>query len=84
MWFPENAERVLNESSLIDTDGQLLRPDRVIVNDGRVMIVDYKFGEHHRSYERQLRKYSDIWHRLGYKDVSAYLWYVHTDEVVKV
>ena len=83
-WFPENAERVLNESSLIDTDGQILRPDRVMINNGRVVIVDYKFGEHHRSYERQLRKYSDIWHRLGYKDVSAYLWYVHTDEVVKV
>ena len=83
-WFPDHADRVLNESSLIDTDGQLLRPDRVVIDDGKVVIIDYKFGEHHRSYERQLRKYSDIWHRLGYNDVSAYLWYVHTDEVVKV
>ena len=83
-WFPENADRILNESTLIDTDGQMYRPDRVVIDDKKVIIVDYKFGEHYRSYERQLRKYAEIWRRLGYSDVSSYLWYVHTDEVVKV
>jgi hypothetical protein len=83
-WFPEKADMVLNESTLIDTDGQMLRPDRVVVNNGRVVIIDYKFGEHHRSYERQLRKYAGIWRRLGYSDVSSFLWYVHTDEAIEV
>ena len=83
-WFPSDAERVLNEASLIDTDGQICRPDRVVIADGKVIIIDYKFGEHHRIYERQLKKYAGIWSRLGYEDVTSYLWYVHTDEVVKV
>ena len=83
-WFPEDADRVLNESTLIDTDGRMYRPDRVVVSDGKVVIIDYKFGEHHRTYERQLRKYAEIWRRLGYSDVTSYLWYVHTDEVMKV
>ena len=83
-WFPSHAERILNEASLIDTDGQICRPDRVVIADGKVIIIDYKFGEHHRAYERQLKKYAGIWSRLGYKDVTSYLWYVHTDEVVKV
>ena len=83
-WFPSDADRILNETGLMDTDGQVCRPDRVVVADGKVIIIDYKFGEHHRAYERQLRKYAEIWRRLGYKDVSSYLWYVHTDEVVKV
>jgi hypothetical protein len=74
----------LNEASLIDTDGQICRPDRVVIADGKVIIIDYKFGEHHRIYERQLKKYAGIWSRLGYEDVTSYLWYVHTDEVVKV
>jgi hypothetical protein len=56
----------------------------VVIADGKVIIIDYKFGEHHRAYERQLKKYAGIWSRLGYKDVASYLWYVHTDEVVKV
>lgn len=83
-WFPSDAERVLNEASLIDTDGQICRPDRVVIADGKVIIIDYKFGEHHGIYERQLKKYAGIWSRLGYEDVTSYLWYVHTDEVVKV
>ena len=83
-WFPSDADRILNEASLIDTDGQICRPDRVVISDGKVIIIDYKFGEHHKTYERQLRKYAGIWNRLGYKDVSSYLWYVHTDEVVEV
>ena len=83
-WFPSHAERILNEASLIDTDGQICRPDRVVIADGKVIIIDYKFGEHHRIYERQLKKYAGIWSRLGYEDVTSYLWYVHTDEVVKV
>ncbi len=83
-WFPSDADRILNEASLIDTDGQICRPDRVVIADGKVIIIDYKFGEHHRIYERQLKKYAGIWSRLGYNDVASYLWYVHTDEVVKV
>lgn len=83
-WFPSDADRILNEASLIDTDGQIYRPDRVVIADGKVIIIDYKFGEHHRAYERQLKKYAGIWSRLGYNDVTSYLWYVHTDEVVKV
>ena len=83
-WFPSDAERVLNEASLIDTDGQICRPDRVVIADCKVIIIDYKFGEHHGIYERQLKKYAGIWSRLGYEDVTSYLWYVHTDEVVKV
>ena len=83
-WFPSDADRILNEASLIDTDGQICRPDRVVIAGGKVIIIDYKFGEHHRIYERQLKKYAGIWSRLGYEDVTSYLWYVHTDEVVKV
>lgn len=83
-WFPEGGSRILNEVELIDTDGRSYRPDRVVVADGKVIIVDYKSGEHHRKYEHQLIKYADIWHRMGYEDVSAYLWYLSTGEIIHV
>ena len=82
-WFCDGAE-VLNEKSIIDTDGEMYRPDRVVLRDGTVTVVDYKFGEHYRKYERQLLKYADIWRRMGYEEVSAYLWYVQTGEIIKV
>ncbi len=83
-WFECAMIEVMNESTLIDTDGQMYRPDRVLVKDGKITVIDYKFGEHYRKYERQLQKYADIWKRMGYQDVSAFLWYVHTGEVKRV
>ena len=81
-WFPEDRSAVKNEVTLIDTDGELYRPDRVVVKDGSVVIVDYKFGEHRRVYERQVKGYARIWKRMGYENVTAYLWYVQTGEVM--
>lgn len=80
-WFPDSA-RVLNETSLIDVDGSIFRPDRVVVDGNKVVVIDYKSGEHRKSYERQLARYADIWRRMGYEDVSSVLWYVHTGEYV--
>lgn len=83
-WFDTDDVIVYNETSLIDTDGQVYRPDRVMVRDGRVMVVDYKFGEHRREYERQVRRYMDIWRRRGYEYVSGYLWYVDASSIVEL
>ena len=83
-WFPDDADRILNEADVIDESGQLFRPDRVVISGDKVIIIDYKFGEHYRKYENQLKRYAGLWNRMGYADVSAYLWYVHTDEVIEV
>ena len=81
-WFPPDPAKVATEVTLIDTDGSVFRPDRVVTDGDSVIIVDYKFGEPHRGYERQLARYASLYRRMGYSDVSAFLWYVFTDEVV--
>ena len=81
-WFPENADRILNEVEMMDSNGQIYRPDRVVVEGRKVTVIDYKFGEHHRSYERQISGYADMWRRMGYEDVTAILWYVQTGETM--
>ena len=83
-WFPEDGAGVLNETSIIDVDGQVYRPDRVVVSTDKVVIVDYKFGEHYARYERQVRKYAMLWREMGYGQVSSCLWYVQTGEVIEV
>ena len=83
-WFPSDRSCVLNEIELIDTDGSIYRPDRVVRNGNKVLIVDYKFGDHYPKYERQLKRYTELWRRMGYDVVSASLWYVFTGEIVEV
>lgn len=80
-WFPSDRTAVLNEVDVIDVNGQVYRPDRVVMQEDKVVIIDYKFGEHQISYENKMRKYMDIWRRMGYSDVKAFLWYVRSGEV---
>ena len=83
-WFPAEGAEIMNEVSLIDTDGQIYRPDRVVKYGDKVIVIDYKFGEHYRKYEHQMKKYAELWIRMGYTDVSAFLWYIQTGDVVTV
>ena len=83
-WFAEDVSKVYKEVSLMDTDGQIYRPDRVLVMGDTVVVVDYKFGEHQRKYGKQVGRYMDIWRRMGYGNVSGFLWYVDASAVVEV
>ena len=56
----------------------------MIVDGGKVTVVDYKFGRHLKKYEKQISKYAELYRAMGYEDVSASLWYVAEDEVVTV
>ena len=60
------VKQVLNEQSLFDAEGQEYRPDRVVLQGRRALIVDYKFGQEKESYLHQLRRYAALWHELGY------------------
>lgn len=83
-WFPEDGAGVLTETEIIDTDGSVYRPDRVILHgDGSVSVVDYKFGAPKSSYLSQVERYAALWKRKGYGNVSSYLWYVMRDEIIE-
>jgi ATP-dependent helicase/nuclease subunit A len=80
-WFPEKGAEIFTETSLFDVDGEEYRPDRVIIRDGRVTVIDYKFGEKNPRYRRQLSKYINIYKNMGYSQVEGAIWYVPADEV---
>ena len=81
-WFPEDGTEILNETALFDADGREWRPDRVLLSkDGKVTVIDYKFGEPDPRYRTQVAKYAAIYRRLGYTNVSTAIWYVYDDKV---
>ena len=84
-WFDGEGAEVLNEASLIGTDGREHRPDRVVLRtDGSVVVVDYKFGRPETEHRDQVARYEDLYRRMGYGEVSGFLWYVESGEVVSV
>jgi ATP-dependent helicase/nuclease subunit A len=57
------------------------RPDRVMANMDSAVVVDYKFGSHENTaYGNQLNKYMKLLYEIGYKHVTAYIWYVMLDK----
>ena len=75
-WFPSSPESILNEVEILDADGTLHRPDRVVVDGSRAIVVDYKFGEEKKAYLAQVSRYMRLLEALGYACVSGFVWYV--------
>ena len=74
-WFSPGLE-VLRERDLMTPSGEILRPDRVVIRDGLVTVIDYKSGLPEPSHRRQVRRYADVFRSMGYKHVEGWLWYI--------
>ena len=77
--FPDSPETIMNEMDILDSDGSVYRPDRIIAADGKAVVVDYKFGERRGKYKFQVGRYMRLLRDMGYTDVTGYLWYVMED-----
>lgn len=92
-WF-DAGNKIFNERDLIDGDGRVYRPDRIVIKEINgepvVSVVDYKFGEYnpistsHDKYLRQIRNYVSLMKKVGYSNVMGYLWYINHNVVEEV
>ena len=80
-WF--NSENtVYNEcgiASINEKDGLpcVLRPDRVVMRDNNITVIDYKFGYPSKLYEEQVEAYMNCLRKMyPQHDVQGYIWYI--------
>lgn len=73
-WF-DGSWTVRNEIAILGPEGQL-RPDRILEKNGRMVVIDYKFGQPHPSHQRQINSYVAALRRMGFQDVEGHLWYI--------
>ncbi len=85
-WFGPEWQTVRNENEIIVPEGgQTRRPDRVMINGSRAVVVDYKFGtKEPEKYRRQIREYLDLLQKMGYTHCEGYIWYVKLGNIEKV
>lgn len=86
-WY-DGSYTLYNEQDIIftATNGQLQtrRPDRVMIKDGKVTIVDFKFGKKKDVYREQVKEYMQLIEGMGFKETEGYLWYVYLNEIIPV
>lgn len=85
-WFSDEY-KVMKECTIIEPDGALSRPDRVMTKGNRAIVTDYKFGEFtplNKKYHKQVQRYMQLLMEMGYTVVEGYLWYPLAGEVETV
>ena len=85
-WFSGTWE-LYNECAILYRENGVLqtrRPDRVMIKDGEVIVVDFKFGKPYPEYKAQVREYMDLLEDMGYDHVRGYIWYVFYNELEEI
>lgn len=85
-WFSDKWE-LFNECSIIYMENgelQTRRPDRVMIHNKEVVVIDFKFGKKSEAYNEQVRNYMNLLTLMGYTNVQGYLWYIYKNELEKV
>jgi predicted Ser/Thr protein kinase len=70
------------ESAII-SNGDIRRPDRVMIAGERVVVVDYKFGDKRsNTYRKQMTEYMHLLGAMGmYSQIEGYVWYISLGEI---
>ena len=84
-WFTLDWDDIKSEAEII-MGKSTRRPDRVMIKQGRAVVVDYKFGDiKDPKHNKQVAEYMEILKQMElYDKIEGYIWYITLDEVVKV
>ena len=82
-WFGKSGI-LLAEQGILLPGGKQKRPDRIILNEGEAMIVDFKTGEAQSRYVNQVREYMELVSKLSQKPTKGYLCYLETGVIEEV
>lgn len=76
----------INELGIIDEQGKMVRPDKVILLKNKTLVIDFKISDTNRSeeYKHQLQAYIHFLKSMGYPQVEGYLYYFIQNEAYSI
>lgn len=79
-WYSGNWQ-LFNECDIIwQENGELRtrRPDRVMMRNGEIIVVDLKFGKINKKHEEQVQGYMQLLGQMGYAQerIKGFIWYI--------
>lgn len=81
-WFQPGL-KIYNECSILSRDEKtkrvkISRPDRVIRQGNKMIIIDFKTGKRLKKHQRQVDEYASLLKKMGY-ETETYLWYLNDE-----
>jgi len=84
--FFDPHKTIINEKEILLNNGEILRPDRIVIDTNETAVIDYKTGKKDDKHKDQVDTYANALCSMGYKNLSKYLIYLdienHSAEVV--
>jgi ATP-dependent helicase/nuclease subunit A len=80
-WF-DPKWKIYKEHSIINVDGKVYRPDRVLVSQHATLLIDYKTGAERKEYIKQMEQYKSLLKAMGLPHVSGILAFVDKQTLV--
>ena len=79
-WF-QKPIRCKNEASILSPDGKISRPDRIMFDQDKIILVDFKTGKRKPEDIEQLKSYTILLSEMNYKNIEAWLLYLNEDKI---
>ncbi|NND80608.1 MAG: UvrD-helicase domain-containing protein [Maribacter sp.] len=70
---------IKNEKDIITHNGEILRPDRIVLTGQKATVIDYKTGKENKAYKDQLNVYANAMETMGYEIENKILAYINND-----
>lgn len=78
--YYRNGLDIKNEKDIITAKGDIVRPDRIVIEDSKATIIDYKTGIRKDSHKEQIYAYADALEAMGYTIADKII--VYSNETV--
>ncbi|WP_443944978.1 UvrD-helicase domain-containing protein [Pedobacter sp. AW1-32] len=79
------ATESITEKNIIDAEGKIHRPDRILIHENEIIILDYKFTiEQTDKHIEQILTYKNLLTDMGYNSIKSYLFYALKGELKHV
>jgi ATP-dependent exoDNAse (exonuclease V) beta subunit len=75
---------VLNEQSILISEDETKRPDKVLIKENETIVLDFKTGLPKKSDHSQIQSYCTIFKAMGATNVKGYLFYTLKNELIQV
>ncbi len=82
--FFNKGNNTKSEATLLLSNGEILRPDRVVYFENRVVVLDYKTGEQNEAHQKQIYNYMNRISETTQLPVEGFLYYLDDFKLVKV
>ena len=79
----ETGNTVFNERDILMADGSIERPDKVVLKDTGVTIIDYKTGVKDSRYKLQIEEYASAYLNMGYTIEHKIIVYINENIITE-